>query len=338
MKYISLCIFSDNPLDPVAADMLLFTILFCPALLALIIVVQRPIFSRSGHTDHIRAAISAVQFSRQQIVSVFPMSPDGILFGYKLLLHSSENLFFDNGRNTILLDNAGMPIHAYIRIIRKHTVKAVLVKCVSGLGLDSAHIQVMCDICAGNAGKVLLKYLPDDGGLLRIDSISAIWPFHIAERQRPVHLACSGIIGHAAPYIFGHVLAVKLVYIHHRAQGKAASSGIAEFFFRIQGFYTQHIKASFVLECIQHISCNAVGLISNNNPELSLLCVPHHSLKFPAVVGFTCYRLICIDMNDFDVVRFCKGHALINLLLNTLFFLVVGRVSRVDNARSRASI
>ena len=103
------------------------------------------------------------------------------------------------------------------------------------------------------------KNLTDNIILGRIQLIPQVLPFFIAEGQAAIgELAVLGVVPQTTPNILGHVLAVKLVDVHHGAEGKPARSRIVKIFLRVENADAQLLEPRFVYHGLEHIPAHAV--------------------------------------------------------------------------------
>ena len=111
------------------------------ALLALVVIMHGSVLPRTGHADHVGAAIAAEQFPSKQIFSVCRPPPGGLFLICELFLHGCENLPFQNRWYAILDHNAGVTVNADVVVILQHDMEAVLVPLASKHCADTALIK-----------------------------------------------------------------------------------------------------------------------------------------------------------------------------------------------------
>ena len=92
---------------------------------ALVIVMNNSRSARSAFAAKIRSAISAEQLGRQQIIILCLMSGRGFLVFCHLFLYSVEQLFRNNGGNTIGNNDISEGVFAHISTIGKHPLDTI---------------------------------------------------------------------------------------------------------------------------------------------------------------------------------------------------------------------
>ena len=182
-------VMNDGILDPI----FLYGLFVAPHLTlgvgALIIAMNGSRMALAALTDHERAAFSAKQPRRQDIVVLRFAHGGGLLIPRHDLLHAVEQLFGDDGRNGVVNYHIAEFVFSNITPVFKKIVYDVERDLVSLRRANAAPRQVFCNIGHSFAVGIAGEDFHDDGSGRFVDFQALV--FHaIAECQTAaVHLA-----------------------------------------------------------------------------------------------------------------------------------------------------
>lgn len=233
--------------------------LFHPLLLAGVVVMQIPGFAGAGDPNHGALALPAEQFPRQQIVAIHSMAPLWILFRFQHLLDFEEQLVADDPGNAALNADVIVDVDSPIPLVDQHGVEAALSPAIPPNRPDAPDIEIVGNVNERFPAGHAAKNLTDNIILGRIQLVPQILPLFIAKRQAAIgELTVLRVIPQTAPNILGHVLAVKLIDVHHGAEGEPARSRIVKIFLRVENADAQLLEPRFVYHGLEHIPAHAV--------------------------------------------------------------------------------
>ena len=208
-------------------------------------------------------------------------------------------------------------------------MKRSLIPCSTRTCPNLTLIQIVGDtglqLSIGNTPK---NFLNDRRGLL-IDFVTTISTALIPQRQRAVHLALVGVVHQTTHDVFRHVLAVKLVDVHHRAQSETTGCVVSEFFFAIDYVHAVLSQFIFVGQCMEHIAADTIRLIGQYDLEFAFFSRAHHLLKLRTSVRAAGHGTIRVDPNDLIAMLSRIFLAFIYLLFDTGIVLRMAGITGV---------
>ena len=238
----------DGGLDNIPADVLLVACVFGTPLLAGVVVVQFAVSAGAGYTRHIAAAMPAAQFPGQQVIFRTNAVPGSnrILFHPHGLLYLVPQFIAHNARNPINNANVAVNIDTLVTLVLADALEAALVPCSSLAGLDALCVEVSRNIHeqipGGNAG----EDFPDNSRCRLVQHDLPVCTALVPQRLPAVRHALVGIVVQTAGDILCHVLAVKLVDIHHVPQRKPPGGSIVKILLGIKHLYAVIVQLRLV--------------------------------------------------------------------------------------------
>lgn len=201
----------------------------------------------------------------------------------------------------------------------------------------AAGVEILGDrdkrLAAGDAA----EDLPHDFVVWRVEDIVQILVLFVAERKRAVcDLTLHRVVHEAAADVLGHIFAVKLVYVHHRAQREPSGGRVIEILLGVKHAHAEIVETGFVHHRLQHISTHPVRLPRDDVLKLSLFRVLHHPLEVWAAIRLSGDGPVLVRRRDADALRLCENQALAHLLLDTGVLLSVAAVAGIDDADFRS--
>ena len=295
-----------------------------------VVEMHRARLAGARYAGHRRTAFSAEELSGQKVLLVLASTPCHFLTPPHLLLYNVENLTLHNRRYTVLDANITILVNTYVSLVRGQGMKRVLSPRPAEGCCYAPVVQIVGYRCQRFARRNPAVYLTDDLGSGLVDLILSISSAPVPERTATVDLTLLGVVIQSARDILGHVLAVKLIDIHHVPQREPSCCCVAEVFLDVQTADAVIHQLRVVEHGFEHVPTHAVTLPGNHTLELSFTGIAHHLLEFWPAVSLSGDRTIGIGGRDLQSCPCGVFLALRYLLLNGRIVLGMRRVSGVD--------
>lgn len=259
------------------------------------------------------------------------MVPIFAFFHLENLLHLVPQNIVNDRRDASLDAGIAVYVNSTVSLVTAQNLEAAFVPFAAGLRFYPSAVQI-----AGNVHKHFARSntsvnLPDDCCCGFINNNLAIFATLVAQRLPAIRHALAGVVHQATAHIFGQVVRVELVDVHHTAQGKTPSGRIVKILLGVEHLYTAIHQAGFIDHGLHHVSTHAVGLPRQDILKLSALGISHHPLKRRTVVGAAADRAVFVGVGD-GQPKFCSVFpAGLNLLFDGNIPLVMGRVAGIDD-------
>ena len=145
----------------------------------------------------------------------------------------------------------------------------------------------------------------------------------VPQRLPAVRHALVGVVVQTAGDVLCHVLAVKLVDIHHVPQCKTPGGSIVKIFLGVKHLYAVIVQLCLVDHGLQHIAPDAVGLPRHDGLKLPFFSIPHHLLETRPVIRLAADCPVLVCTNNAQSKRSRVLRTLCDLLLDADLSLVM---------------
>ena len=320
--------FNDIP-----ADVLLVTGVLGAPFLAGVVVMQLSISAGSRYARHVAATVSAAQFPGQQIIFCPDTVPGSnwVLFHPHGLLYPVPQIVTHYAWNAINHPDIPVYVDAPVPLVLANTLEAAFVPVGSLAGLDALGIEISRNVHEQVTSSHTGEYFPHNGRIRFIQHHTAILTPLVAQGLPTVCHALAGVIIQPPGDVLCHVLAVKLVDVHHVPQCKTPGGSIVKIFLGIKHLYAVIVQLRLVDHCLKHIAADAVRLPRHDGLKLPFFSIPHHLLETRPVIRLAADCPVLIGSNDVQPQLGSVLHALADLLLNADLSLVMGGVAGIDD-------
>ena len=315
----------DGGLDNIPADILLVAGVFGAPLLAGVVVMQLSVSTGAGYARHVAAAMPAAQLPGQQVIFRTNAVPGSnrILFHPHGLLYPVPQFITHNARNPIHNADVAVNVDALVPLVLANALETALIPRSPLAGLDALCVEVSRDIHEQIPGGNTGEDFPDNSRCGLVQHDLPVCTALVPQRLPAVRHALVGVVVQTAGDVLCHVLAVKLVDIHHVPQCKTPGGSIVKIFLSVKHLYAVIVQLRLVDHGLQHIAPDAVGLPRHDGLKLSFFSIPHHLLETRPVIRLAADCPILVCTNNAQSKRSRVLRTLCDLLLDADLSLVM---------------
>ena len=318
-------------LDPIFLDGLFITTHLPLGVGTFIVAMDRPRMALAALADHKRAAFSAKEFCRQNVVVLRLTHGGSLLIACHDLLHAVKKLLGNDGRNGVGNGHVAELILADIPPVLEKIVDDVERDLVPLRRAHAAPRQIFGNIRHLLAVGIAHKYFYDNGRGGFVD-FQALILHAIAERQTAaVHLALQGVFGKPAPDFFGEIDRIVLCPAFEHRFEQYALGAVGDVFLRGNDLYTVLFENVFIVGGVVAVAGEAIQLPNEYGIEQFAIAVFDHALKVGTVVRLGRERTVDVCTEHGNAVALGKFHTLADLPLDALLSLVVRAIPSVNN-------